>query len=183
MRNADFYPASAFRDNSAAVQYAVAFLALNQKINAGASVQLAYDNPLGAVDDKLAAADHHGYLAQVYRLLSYVLPVLVAKPAGYLQGIPVCQTQLPTLAYAVPGLLKLVKKILQYCTFVVAFYRKGFAKQLFQSPARTLRRGDVSLQKLVVALPLYDHKVRDCNLLYHFAEITNFQFSHFSVPN
>jgi hypothetical protein len=58
--NADFYPASAFRDDSAPVKYAVAFFALDEEINAGTSVKLAYYNPFGSVDNKLTAPNHAG---------------------------------------------------------------------------------------------------------------------------
>src|SRR5208337_200991 len=64
-----FDPASAFGDDPAAVQGAVAFLDLDEKIDARRTVKLIDDHALGAVDDELTAADHDGDFTQIDGIL------------------------------------------------------------------------------------------------------------------
>ena len=89
--HADFDPASPLRYDATAMQHAVAFFALDQEVHAGTSVELVDDDADGAVDDELAAADHHRDLAQVDGLLGQVRPALRTQPAMDLQRVRVRQ--------------------------------------------------------------------------------------------
>ena len=119
-------PASAFGDDAAALQAALAgALHFADEIDAGAAVKLADHHALGPVDDELAAAEHDRDVAEVDLLLDRLL---LGQAEPHLERPAVGQAQLPALVGLVAGLAQLVADVLQPQRLVVAFDGKDFAQ-------------------------------------------------------
>ena len=73
LRGVQLDPAAALGNDAAAVQPAFAGFHLGDEVDAGAAVQLAHHDALGAVDDELAAAEHDRHVAQVDFFLDRLL--------------------------------------------------------------------------------------------------------------
>ena len=98
-----FDPASTFGNDAAAMQRTVAFLDLDQKIDAGGPVQLIDDDAFGAVDDEFTAADHDGDFTQVDRILDDLVLVLADESDLNAEGHSVGQTEGAALIGGVRG--------------------------------------------------------------------------------
>ena len=95
LSHADFNPATAFRDDPAAVQNTVTFFTLYEKVNTRAPVQLTDNDANSAVDDEFTTADHHWDFPQVDRLLGHVFTLRALEPTGELQRVGVGEAKLP----------------------------------------------------------------------------------------
>ncbi len=143
------------------MQRAVALLLLDQEVDAGAAVQLVDDDPLGPVDDELAAADHDRDLAQVDGVLHHLVLVLADEPHLDAERHAERQPQGPALVGRVPGLAQVVADVLQPQVAVVALDREHLAEQGLQAGVRAVGDRDLLLEELLVALDLDVDQVRD----------------------
>ncbi len=127
----DFDPASALRDNSRTVKNPVAVLAVDPKVHTRATVKLIDDHALGSVDNKFAAANHHGHFTQIDRLLGNIISVLPFEPAVNLQRATIGQTKFPTLFECVAGLFQFISEIFQFHRLIIADNGENLPEQRF----------------------------------------------------
>ena len=113
------------------MQLAVARLDLDDEVNAGAAVELADDDALGAVDDELAAADHDRHVAEVDRLLDRRLALVEAEPD--VERAAVGEAELAALVGFVARLAQVELDVFQLERLVVALDREDLAEDPFQS--------------------------------------------------
>ncbi len=147
----DLDPAAALGDDAAAVQPPLAGFHLGDEVDAGAAVQLAHHDALGAVDDELAAAEHDRQVAQVDFFLDRLLLV---EPQPDAERPAVGQPQLAAFIRLVARLAELVAQVLELELLVVAFDREDFAQHAFQAFVFALFRRGIVLQEARVALRL-----------------------------
>ena len=152
-------PASAFGDDAAALQAALAgALDFADEIDAGAAVELADDDALGPVDDELAAAEHDRDVAEVDFLLDRLL---LGQAEPDLEGPAVGQAQLAALVGLVARFAQLVADVLQAERFVVAFDGEDFAQHALDPVVLPLLPGSLMLQKDLVAASLDFRQIGD----------------------
>ncbi len=115
-------PAAALGNDAATVQAALAgAFDFADEVDAGAAVQLADHDALGAVDDELAAAEHDRHVAQVDFFLDRLL---LGQPQPDPERPAVGQPQLAAFVGLVAGLAQLVADVFQAQRLVVAFDRE-----------------------------------------------------------
>ena len=148
-------------DHAAAVQRPVALLLLDQEVDAGAAVQLVDDDPLGPVDDELAAADHDRDLAEVDGVLHHLVLVLADEPHLDAERHAERQPQGPALVGRVPRLGQVVADVLQPQVAVVALDREHLPEQGLQAEVAAVGDRHLLLEELLVALDLDVDQVRD----------------------
>ena len=100
------------------------------KSTPGAAVELADDDPLGAVDDELAAADHDRHVAEVDRLLDRRLPLVQAEPD--VERPAVGQAELAALVGLVARLAQVELDVFQLERLVIALDREDLAEDPLQ---------------------------------------------------
>ncbi len=167
-----FDPASAFGNDAAALQAALAgALDLADEIHAGAAVELADHHPLGPVDDELAAAEHDGDVAEVDFLLD---GLLFGQPQPDLEGPAVGEAELAALVGLVTRLAEFVADVLQAERLVIAFDGEDLPQYAFHPLVVPLRSRDLILQKSLVAARLDFGQVGDEVRRSKAAEATNF---------
>ena len=120
-------------------------------------MKLAYEHTLGAVYDKLAAADHYRNLAEVDLLLDRLLLV---QPHPDAKGHTVGQTKLAALIDGVKRLSQLVPEIFEAILAVIAVDGEYLAQQPLQAHILALFGRDMLLEKLAVALRLNLDEIR-----------------------
>ena len=145
-------PAAALGNDAAAVQLALAALRLlDDEVDAGAAVQLADHDALGAVDDELAAAEHDRHIAQVDFFLDRLLLV---EPQPDAERPAVGQPQLAAFVRLVARLAQLVAQVLELERLVVALDREDLAQHAFEAVVLALVGGRFVLQERCVAVGL-----------------------------
>ena len=162
-------PASALGDDAAGVQLLVARLDLDDEVDAGRAVELADDDPLGTVDDELAAADHDRHVAQVDRFLERRLALVEPEPD--VERPAVGQAELAALVGVVARLAQVVAEVLQLERLVVALDREDLAEDAFQPRVAALVGRQVGLEEPLVAAGLDLGQVRNRKLVGDPAEI------------
>ena len=145
-------PAPALGDDAAGVQLLVARLDLDDEVDAGGAVELADDDPLGAVDDELAAADHDRHIAQIDRLLEGRLALVEPEPD--VEGTAVGQPELAAFVGVVARLAQVVVEIFELEGLVVALDREDFAEDPFEPRVAPLVDRQVGLEEPLVAAGL-----------------------------
>src|SRR6202012_4378298 len=111
-------PAAALGDEPAGVELAVAGLDLDDEVDAGAPVELADHDALGAVDDELAAADHDRHVAEVDGFLDRRLALVQPEPDG--ERPAVGEPELAALVGLVAGLAEVELDVFELERLVVA---------------------------------------------------------------
>ncbi len=150
-RDVQLDPAAPFGDHAAAMQLALAGLHLGDEVDSRAAVQLADDDPFGAVDDELAAAEHDRDVAEVDLLLDRLV-LRQAEPD--LERAAVRQTELAAFVGLVARLAEFVAEILQPERLVVALDREDLPQHALQPLVLPLRPVRLVLEELGVALGL-----------------------------
>ena len=159
LRDVDFDPATALRDDPARVQILVRF-ALDDEVDARRTVQLADDDALGPVDDELAATDHDRHVAEIdFFLLRGAVRLAQTQPDA--ERPTVGQTQLTAFVGVVTRLAEFVLDILQRRFLVVAFDRENLAHHPFEAGRGSAIVTHVELQKAVVRASLDFREVRN----------------------
>ena len=158
LRGVDLDPAAALGNHAAAVQPPLAGFHFGDEVDAGAAVQLAHHDALGAVDDELAAAEHDRQVAQVDFFLDRLLLV---EPQPDAERPAVGQPQLPAFVRLVARLAELVAQVSKRELLVVALDREDFAQHAFQAFVLALVRAAFVLQEPRVALGLDLGQIRN----------------------
>ncbi len=131
--------------------------------NAGRAVQLADNDPLGAVDHESPAFRHQGDLAEIdFLLLDVADQFLLAasirvknyKPDHDFKGCGISHALLNTLLYIVFHVSDLVIDKLQRTFPAEVLYRENAFKSALKADIPALVRIGIHLEKLVVRLPL-----------------------------
>ena len=145
-------PASALGNDAATMELALAgAFQLADEIDAGAAVELADDHALGPVDDKLAAAEHDGDVAEVDFLLDRLF---LGQPQPDLERPAVGQAQLAAFVGLVARLAQLVPQVLQAQGLIVAFDGKDLPQHALDPLVLPLLPGHAVLQECFVAASL-----------------------------
>ena len=131
LRDLELDPAPALGDDPAGVELLVAGLDVDDEVDAGAPVELADDDALGAVDDELAAADHDRHVAEVDRLLDRRLALVEAEPD--VERAAVGQAELAALVGLVAGLAQVELDVFQLEGLVIALDREDLAEDPLQT--------------------------------------------------
>ena len=120
---------------------------VGDEIDAGRAVQLADHDPLGTVDDELAAAEHDRNVAEVDLLLDRLLP---GEPQPDAKRPAVGEPELAALVGAIPRLAEFVPQVLDLHRPVVALDREDLPQHPLDALILALVRRHVVLQEGVV---------------------------------
>ncbi len=151
------------------MQLLVARLDLDDEIDAGGAVELADDDPLGTVDDELAAADHDGHVTQVDRFLEGGLALVEPEPD--MERPAVGQAELTALVGVVARLAQVVVEILELERLVVTLDRENLAEDPFQPGVAALVDRQVGLEEPLVASRLDLRQIRNGKIIGDPAEV------------
>ena len=162
-------PTAALGDDPAGMQLLVARLDLDDEIDAGRAVELADDDPLGTVDDELAAADHDGHVTQVDRFLEGGLALVEPEPD--VERPAVGQAELAALVGVVARLAQVVVEILELERLVVTLDRENLAEDPFQPGVAALVDRQVGLEEPLVASRLDLRQIRNGKIIGDPAEV------------
>ena len=162
-------PTSALGDDPAGVQLLVARLDLDDEVDAGRAVELADDDPLGTVDDELAAADHDRHVTQVDRFFEGRLALVEPEPD--VERPAVGQAELAALVGVVARLAQVVVEILELERLVVALDREDLAEDPFKPGVAPLVDRQVGLEESLVASGLDLRQIRNRKLVGDPAEV------------
>ena len=122
------------------------------KANAGAAVQLAHDDALGAVYNEAAALGHHVDVAHEYAL--FLRAVFLPQAESDVQGDRVGRALLYALYFAHLRPHEVVGDVFELVLAVVAFYRENFAEHRVKADLPALRRRDVHLKEIHIGIEL-----------------------------
>ena len=136
-------------------------------------MKLRDDHAFGAVDDKLATAEHDGHLADVDFFFKDFLDFLALQPADDPEGSPVGQSQVAAFLGHVAGFFQLVVVILEGHLPVVALDGEGLAQQGLKPFVLPLVGGSGHLEKSRVTDRLKFDQIRDFGRVADLAEIPN----------
>ena len=124
-------------------------------------MQLADNDTLGSVDDKLAAADHDGHVTEIHLFLNGLF-LHQAQPNT--ERAAERQTQLAALQRRVARLAQLVLDVLQPISMIVTLDRKHFSQNGFQPRILAFTGIIVQLQKADIGVDLDLGEIRNLEL-------------------
>ncbi len=165
----DFHPGAAIGDDPVGEQQLPIRMDARLEADAGGAVQLADDDALGAVDDEIALAGHHGQLAHVDPL--FLGGALLAEAEGDVKGGGVGLALANALDGGKLGFADLVGGELELDLAVVALDREDFGEDGLEALGAALGGGNLGLEEIAVGLELVLDEIRDVDRLVDLPEI------------